>query len=348
MTSAGPRTSPGSPGPGPTRRARFAVIARALGPYARPHRRRLASALVASLFLTGVQLAFPWPLKLMVDLTRPGVAPHAGASSPAVLALGLGVLGLAYGLAEYWQRVTLARFVVHSVNDARLGLFARALAGSFATKAHDPGDTVTRMVTDTGKLRTGLKGATVHLLQHGLFVLGVCTVLLAVDVRLGLTYLLGLGVAVGVALVGADLTAAASRRLRDSESRRLTRLFRATGRGREVPAKDPARARNDALITQIKGRTAFLVQAILGVTGGVVLVLAVRASETGAIGSGDVALVASYLLMLHYPMTRFGRQITRLGPQLTSAERLARLASTEPMPAPVPEPVPEPVPRPAP
>jgi hypothetical protein len=30
--------------------------------------------------------------------------------------------------------------------------------------------------------------------------------------------------------------------------------------------------------------------------------------------------------MLHYPMMRLGRQVTRLGPQLTSAERLAGLA----------------------
>jgi hypothetical protein len=35
--------------------------------------------------------------------------------------------------------------------------------------------------------------------------------------------------------------------------------------------------------------------------------------------------VASYMLMLHYPMMRIGRQVTRLGPQLTSAERLTRL-----------------------
>ena len=53
-----------------------------------------------------------------------------------------------------------------------------------------------------------------------------------------------------------------------------------------------------------------------------------RLADAGQVDEGDVALVASYLLMLHYPMTRIGRQITRLGPQLTSAERLTRLVRT--------------------
>ena len=46
-----------------------------------------------------------------------------------------------------------------------------------------------------------------------------------------------------------------------------------------------------------------------------------------------MALVSAYLLMLNYPTTRVGRQITRLGPQITSAERLARLAEPPPSPS---------------
>jgi ABC-type multidrug transport system fused ATPase/permease subunit len=316
-----------------TRRDRLAAIATGLGPFARPYRRPLASALLASAFLTGVQLAFPWPLKWLVDLTRVGAPADpvirllpAGADPVMWLAGGFAMLGLAFGLAEYWQRVAVARFVVPTVNDARLGLFTRFLDSSRdGTGRRDPGDVLTRMVTDTAKLRVGLKGLLVHLLQHGLFVAGVCVVLLIVDVWLGLGYLVGLLLAVGVALFGADLTAAASRRRRGSESRRVGSVLRATRAGDAVIEKDPARERADALLTQIKGRTAWAVQGVLAVTACVVLVLAVRLAESGRLNAGDVALVASYLLMLHYPMMRIGRQITRLGPQLTSAERLTRL-----------------------
>ena len=67
-------------------------------------------------------------------------------------------------------------------------------------------------------------------------------------------------------------------------------------------------------------------QRILGLTACLVLTLAVQFTESGRLDAADLALVSSYLLMLHYPMMRLGRQVTRLGPQLTSAERLARLA----------------------
>jgi len=324
-----------------TRRERLAAIATGLGPFARPYRRPLASALLASLFLTGVQLAFPWPLKWLVDLTRVGAPADAvvgllpaGADPVTWLAGGFATLGLLFGLAEYWQRTAVARFVVPTVNDARLGLFARFLDSSPEdTGRRDPGDVLTRMVTDTAKLRVGLKGVLVHLLQHGLFVAGVCVVLLTVDVWLGLSYLGGLVLAVGVALVGTDLTATASRRRRGAESRRVGSVLRATRAGDAVAEKDPGRDRADALLTQIKGRTAWAVQGVLAVTACVVLVLAVRLADSGRLNAGDVALVASYLLMLHYPMMRIGRQITRLGPQLTSAERLTRLArAPEPRP----------------
>ena len=81
-----------------------------------------------------------------------------------------------------------------------------------------------------------------------------------------------------------------------------------------------------AIITQVKGRTAWVVQGVLGLTACLVLTLAVHFAEAGRLDIADLALVSSYLLMLHYPTMRLGRQITRLGPQLTSAERLARLA----------------------
>jgi ABC-type multidrug transport system fused ATPase/permease subunit len=320
-----------------TRSDRLAAIAAGLGPFARPHRRQLVSAAFASVSLTAVQLAFPWPLKWLVDLSRPvpsgtgGWAAHlpAGADPVVWLAGSFALLGMAFGMAEYWQRVAISRFVVSAVNDARLGLFTRFLESSeLGDKRRDPGDVVTRMVTDTARLRVGLKGLLVHVLQHGLFVLGVCAVLLLVDVRLGFSYLFGLALALAVALIGTDMTAAASRKSRGMQSRRVGDLLRAARAGHEVPVKDPTRERPDPLLTQMKGRVAWAVQGVLAVAACLVLLLAMRLAGSGQLDQGDVALVASYLLMLHYPMTRIGRQITRLGPQLTSAERLTRLVQT--------------------
>lgn len=315
-----------------TRRERLGVIATRLGPYTRPHRRRLRVALGASVLVTLAQLAMPWPLSWMVDLaaTSPSSrsAPPSwlpGSGDPAMWMMGiLVVVGVVLGGSEYLQRLSVARYVVRSVNDARVGVLASSLRAS--TK-REPGDIVTRVVTDTARMRVGVKGALVHILQHGLFLVGVSVVMLLLDVVLGVAYLTGLAVAFAIAAVGADRTATLARRRRGRESRLVDEALRvATTVGQEAPTKAVDRERPVAIISQMKGRTAVVVQVVLAITACLVLTLAVHFSASGRLGTGDLAIVASYLLMLHYPMMRMGRQITRLGPQLTSAERLARLA----------------------
>jgi ABC-type multidrug transport system fused ATPase/permease subunit len=281
------------------------------------------------------QLALPFPLSWLVDLA----ATAQGGGAPDWLTVGgdpelaavtlLVLLGVVLGASEYLQRVSLATFVVRTVNDARVGILTSSLERPVkpGKKRRDPGDVVTRVVGDTARLRVGMKGALVHLLQHGLFLVGVSAVLLALDVWLGLAYLAGIVVSLGVAAVGADLTATLSRSRRGRESRVADEALRvAATPGQSVATRPVDRQRQVAILSQVKGRTAVLVQVLLALTACLVLTLSVQFADTGRLSPGDVALVASYLLMLHYPMMRMGRQITRLGPQLTSAERLARLA----------------------
>jgi ABC-type multidrug transport system fused ATPase/permease subunit len=250
--------------------------------------------------------------------------------APTVALIAVGVV---LGLAEYAQRVAVARYVVQSVNDARVGILAGTLGSvTKKTKSRDRGDVVARVVNDTARLRVGMKGVLVHIPKHGLFVLGVLGILLGLDPWLGLTYLAGLSSALGIAVVGSDRAAAFARRRRARESRVVDEALRAaTTPGRKLVARPVDRERSVAIVRQVKGRTSWAVQGALAVTACLVLALAVRFSESGRLSTGDLAMVSSYLLMLHYPMMVLGRQISRLGPQLTSAERLARLA--EPTPA---------------
>jgi ABC-type multidrug transport system fused ATPase/permease subunit len=329
---AQPRTRPHR-----SRRERLKEIGLALGPYARPHRRQLVNALMASCLVTLAQLALPLPMKGIVELSLADGRRNASVSglltaqgSPVMWLAGVFVvLGFAFGLAEHWQRLSVSRFVVATINDARVGILKGLIETPDAAR-RDAGDVVTRVVGDTARLRVGMRGVLVHLLQHGLFFVGVSAVLTAVDVRLGLGYLLGLILALSVAVVGTAATERLARRSRGRESRHAEAALRAaTDTGTELEVKDPERERSIALITQVKGRTAWVVQGILAVTACLVLLLAVRLADSGQVTSGDVALVGSYLLMLHYPMMRLGRQLTRLGPQMTSAERLAGLAEPD-------------------
>ena len=64
-------------------------------------------------------------------------------------------------------------------------------------------------------------------------------VLLALDVWLGLAYLAGLGVAIGVALVGTDRAAAMARLRRGRESRVVNDALRAATSGEGLIAGPP-------------------------------------------------------------------------------------------------------------
>jgi len=327
-----------------TLRQRLAAAFHGLGPYARPYRRQLAVAVMASAVVSLAQLAFPWLLKGTVDLAlaRHGhrthwltaVLPSVG-SPVAWLGGAFVVLSLVLAVSEYWQRLAVSRFVVPTIDDARVGIFTRLISSSSPEDlARDPGDVLTRVVGDSARLRVGLRGLLTHLLQHGLFIVGVFVVLTVLDLRLGMVYLLGLLVALTIAGRGAVRTAAMARRARRRESKHAARnLAAAREPGVALVVKDPDRDRPVAAITQVKGLTACAVQGVLALTACAVLLLAVHFARSGQLQAGDVALVSAYLLMLNYPTTRVGRQITRLGPQITSAERLARLA--EPPPPPV-------------
>jgi ABC-type multidrug transport system fused ATPase/permease subunit len=319
----------------PTRGERLVAIRDRLGPFARPHRRHLRAALLASVVVTAAQLALPWPLTWLVDLASgdgagpvtPGFLPDLGRAA-AWPVVALVAVGLLLGAGEYAQRVAVARYVVRSVNDARMGLLTRPPEVGRSGTSRQPGDVLTRVVSDTARLRVGLKGVLVHVLQHGLFLLGVSVVLLVLDVWLGLAYLAGLGVAIGVALFGTDRAASMARLRRHRESGVVDDALRAAASGQGLIARPTDRARSVAIITQVKGRTAWAVQGVLGLTACLVLTLAVQFAQAERLDTAELTLVASYLLMLHYPMMRLGRQVTRLGPQLTSAERLAQLADT--------------------
>ena len=123
-------------------------------------------------------------------------------------------------LSEYWQRLAVSRFVVPTIDDARVGIFTRLISSSSPQDlARDPGDVLTRVVGDSARLRVGLRGLLTHLLQHGLFIVGVFVVLTVLDLRLGMVYLLGLLVALTIAGRGAVRTAAMARRARRRESK---------------------------------------------------------------------------------------------------------------------------------
>lgn len=313
-------------GIGPARRLTGRVRAGVAGlwPYARPHRRALRVAVLASLCVVAIRLAFPWPLRAVVELA---LARSGGLGAAVWPAGAFALLGVGLGLAEHGQRLSVARFTVRTVNAARMsGLDQHLRRSSSTSPLRGAGDVLTRLVGDAARVRVGLRGVLVHLMTHGAFLVGVCAVLVAVDPLLGGVYLAGLVVAAGLALLGGVTASRLARKRRGGETRLAERVLRiAADPAAQVRAKDPGRPRGGVEVTVQKGRTAWAAQGVLAAGACLALLLGVGRQKAGALSTGDLVLVTSYLLMSHHPMVRVARQLTRLGPLLTSAERLARL-----------------------
>ena len=319
---------------------RRAVIAwRGIAPFARPHRGALVPGLLGALGIVAARLAVPWPLRGVLELTLhdggtrgaavSGLVP-AGADPVLWLTASFVVIIAIWALAEYVQRLAFARFASGTVRDARDAAIKRLEAKG--TTSRDPGEVLARIMGDSQRLKSGIRGVLVGTTRNGLFFLGVATILLLIDVNIGLVFVAGGVLSVAVACVGAHNAARLTRKFRRRVSALTGRLHRLLARGAQAAAgedpepvtKDkPAGRPADSKLSRIEGYTTIAIHFVLAAATCAILVLAIHAGRAGTVSPGEVFIVLIYVTLMHNKMVSFGRMIVRLGRVVTSAERLA-------------------------
>ncbi len=334
--------SPGAAKPKRPLRRRAVVAWRVLAPFARPHRRALVPGLLGALGVVAARLAFPWPLRGVLELTLHDGGTR-GASVTSLVPAGtdpqlwliagfVAIIGV-WALAEYVQRLAFARFASGTVRDARDAAIAR-LEARGGESSKEPGDVLARIMGDGQRLKSGIRGVLVGTTRNGIFFLGVAAIILIIDLGMGLVFIAGGVLSVLVACVGAHKAARMTRRFRRRESALTDRLHRmlasagaaedeypgAAGRpSREHQAGRPARSK----LSRVEGATTIAIHFVLAVSTCVILLLAIRAGRAGTVSPGAIFIVLIYVTLMHNKMVSFGRMIVRLGRVVTSAERLA-------------------------
>jgi ATP-binding cassette subfamily B protein len=326
---------------------RLARVVRRLWPSIRRHRRLLVTGTVGTLFVVACRLAYPWPLRGVLEVAfkhrHSGVADLVPGNGDPVLWLGAAFLAivLIQGMAELVQRVSFARFSIGLARDVR----AEALAGIARGPSPDgdeAGDLIARIIGDTARFKSGLKGVLIRLTQNGTFFVGVAVALLLMDTLLGVVFLTGGTLILIVAGVGAARVSRVSKRLRKREGDLASRMHASlAGDVEHLAELDDTERRAgqaEAKTTRMEGLTILAVHALLGVTVVSVLALGGDAVRSGRMQPADLFTVLFYLLQVHNPTVRLGRQAMRLGRVLASAERLVKLMDRPAAPAPVREP----------
>jgi ATP-binding cassette subfamily B protein len=215
---------------------RVGYVADRLGPYAQPHRLWLVYGVLAALAVVACRLAFPWPLRGVMELlfnsgqrSGPLLAAIPGELDPVVVLAGSFVaIALLQGGAELIQRFSFARFAIRAVHDARAAAVSTLLDGSPPSKRdRDPGDLLARVVGDTARVKAGVKGVLIHVAQNGLLLIGVVVLLMLIDFKLGAIFGAGLLTTTVVAWVGTRIIAQLARQHRKKEGLYAAKVHRA-------------------------------------------------------------------------------------------------------------------------
>jgi len=326
-------------------RRRAVVAWRGLAPFARPHRGALVPGMLGALGVVVARLAFPWPLRGVLELTLNDgglrgasvtkLVP-AGADPDLWLAGSFVAIIVVWAVSEYVQRLAFARFASGTVRDARDEAIRRLEQRGGETR-RDPGEVLARVMGDSQRVKSGIRGVLVAATRNGLFFVGVAAIVLVIDVGIGLVFIAGGVLSVLVACVGAHRAARMSRRFRRRESQLTGRLHRmlATAGAHDdehVAADDSGAARPeeksagrpaDSKLARTEGATTVAIHLVLAVTTCVILLLAIRAGQAGTVSPGAIFIVLIYVTLMHNKTVSFGRTIVRLGRVVTSAERLA-------------------------
>lgn len=310
-------------------RSRVWSFYRFLAPLGRPYRWLLVKGLLATIALVAARLAFPWPMRAVIQATQ-----HRGHHATAVLHLvpsgrdptywlvgSFLAIILVWGISEHLSRLTFARFAAAVARDAR-GRAMRVIARS-EHEAAAP-DLVASVTRDCASFKTGLRAALINTTRNGLFFVAATVIIALIDLQIGLVFLSGGVLTIGLGLIGAHRISKITARLR---SRELS-ISDAVGQLREEPdPDDPTRSGvvPSSKQVRVEGQTTMAIHAGLALCTAGVLALCLERARAGKISAGDIFTILVYVLYLHNKTVSMGRRTARFGRLLIMSERLAEL-----------------------
>lgn len=303
-----------------------------LAPYGGPHKRFLLQGLMATVVLVGARLAFPWPLRGVMEIVFAKNAPGHGQGVVALVP-GTGdpmwwLVGSFFAIIVIWalseaaQRLAFTRFAVGLTRDAR----AAALRRLRVAASGKPGDLISTITGDIARVKTGIKSILIGGLRNGAFFVGVTIILGWIDPLISLVFF-GSGVAtLIVGLLGAWRASHPAGRSRKREGAFTTVLHGFFKGKKKLPKPTHDTKPPDSKSTRIEGNTTIAIHLVLAVFIGVILILTIQAGRAGTLSPGSVFTVLAYTMLMHNKTVSFGRRIIRGGRMLPSAERVAALA----------------------
>ncbi|MBI5361736.1 MAG: ABC transporter ATP-binding protein, partial [Planctomycetes bacterium] len=329
------------------------AVARRFLPELRPHRWRLASVTLLTLFAVAFELLRPLPLKWIVDYALPG-GKHLGGNPFRAWHVHLGAETL--GVEEiviYGSIAALLVVVLDSLCDYAAAIFTnqvgQAVARSLRLRVFDhlsklspefharfkSGDLLVRLMGDVPLVRTMLVDSTIAVLTRACLIAGTVTAMLLVDPWLTVV-VLGIIPACLVVVwwISKQLTIAARKQrtkegdLADylHEAIAASATIQSLGRGRHIVQRfaktNRTAARAELKASRLSAKLTVSIEAIFGVCTAAALGFGAWRVLRGTLSTGDLVLFLSYVRSLLKPVRATSKHSERLAKGTASGERL--------------------------
>ncbi len=336
-----------------------------LWPHAREERGRLAGGTALGVLVVLLQLLQPWPLKWILDFLtgrdggQPAVAwlKHSPAVGMFTFSLLYVVLSLAAAGAFYGQVILLNGAVNRAAFRFRASLFAHVLRQPLSFhESRSVGELLTRIVYDTSRLRRGISGLLIRMVQTILLFFLTFALLFHLDAPLGLVF----GVAGVLAVLAmrrrGGKIARFAKKQRTKEGRLASLVADELVAVRELQTfgldasavlqrfarRNERSLRQEQRVRRLAAGLTLTVEVLLAGTIALALWIGAQAVHEGRLTPGDLLLFFSYALALRGPLTDFANQTARVGRTYACGERLHRIVARAPAIADRPGAVPAP------
>jgi ATP-binding cassette, subfamily B, bacterial len=329
---------------------------RLLGPRLRPHWRKLVLASLAMIFATAMEIAAPWPMKIVFDgLLIPQTSPDpvtayaisvTGGGDMLIASVALAILALAVfgGMFAFAQNYLMASAGQKVVAAVRFDLYRhiQSLSHSF----HDQsslGDMVARLTADVRMMRDLLINAVIFFAARILVVTGTVGVMVWMDWRLTIAALVVFPLLFFVSSHFSERIRGAARKQRKKEgkianvmSESISAVTVVKGFAREAYEESRFAKQNDSSLqaglvaTRLEGHMDRLVQVILALGACIVLWYGIGRVRTGAISPGDLLVFTAYLQTLYKPIRKLANMTGSVAKAAASGERLLEIFDLKP------------------
>lgn len=326
-------------------------MARRLLRYLLPHRWLMGGAITAMIAGSLVDLAGPWPLKLIVDnvlAEQPLLGRELDGDLKWVLlalaSAGFLLLAALRGGFAFLRTRWLTEASQEASVDMRADLYSQVQR--FSLRYHDrsrTGDMVTRITTDVDKLQdafaTGLTLFSVDMLT----VFGIVVVMLIVDWRFALVTLSVLPPLFFLFVQFRSRVKTASRDVRASEgsiaslaqevlsSIRVVKAFSQEDREQErFGHQTRAKAEASVRVATLEGLFSLLVEVATALGVAIVLGYGGWRTISGEITLGEMLVFIQYLNIVYTPLRRLSRLTTVVQKAAASGERIYELFEVAP------------------